>query len=133
MPLEKKEAVLLDNNEIWQIVIDPAEYGFSYLKPEPFGDAVRCAEVVKAALSQEDKGMGESHSVWMGCEDISWRDSRFNRSWDKSIGGFASRKGSRKAKRVMLNSINESRSTNEYHYCKRPDKILRRLKGSGQY
>lgn len=57
MPLEKKEAVLLDNNEIRQIVIDPAEYGFSYLKPEPFGDAERCAEAVKAALSQEDKGM----------------------------------------------------------------------------
>ena len=57
IPLETSEAVLLDNGEIRQLLLDPAEYGLPYLKPEPFGDAKRCAGAVKAALSEADKGL----------------------------------------------------------------------------
>ncbi len=57
IPLERTEAVLLDNGEVRHLLLDPGEYELPYLKPETFGDAKRCATAVRAALSQEDKGM----------------------------------------------------------------------------
>lgn len=57
VPLKQTRAVLLDNGEIREIVLDPAECGLPYLKPEPFGDAEKSGKAVRAAISWEDKGL----------------------------------------------------------------------------
>lgn len=63
IPMERSEAVLLDNGGVRRLLLDPGEYGFPYLKPEPFGDAKRCAEAVKAALSQKDERL-VNHAIF---------------------------------------------------------------------
>ncbi len=65
VPLKQVKAVLLDGGKTQEIILDPAEYGLPYLKPESCRDAEESGRAVSEALTQENAAL-TNHALFDG-------------------------------------------------------------------